>query len=100
MTIHVYGKQGCKLCKSAQKKIFHFLDKWGVEEHVEVRFMDVEGDEDAAAEGDFFDVFDVPTVLVMKDEWQVLGRWNGGAPPSEELKGLLWRQDEAASAAA
>ena len=88
MTIRVYGKQGCKLCKSAQKKLSHFLNKWGVGGEVDVTFLDMET-EFGAAEGDFFDVFDVPTVMLMKDEWEVVARWDGGAPPSAELEDLL-----------
>lgn len=89
MTIHVYGKQGCKLCKSAKKKVNHFLDRWGVEEQVDVDFLDMENDYHAAAEGDFFDVFDIPTILVMEDDTHVLARWDGKAPPTGELKEIV-----------
>jgi len=100
MTIHVYGKTGCKLCKSAKKKVEVLLERWGVADQHEVVLLDMEGDPGAAAEGDFFDVFDIPTVMVMKDEWEVLGRWDGQAPPSEELEALVAADGEPASAAA
>lgn len=100
MTIHVYGKQNCDLCDSAKKKIKHFLDRWGVEDEVEVAFMDMEGDFHAAAEGDFFDVFEIPTVMVMQDEWKVKARWDGEAPPSGELKKALGELQGSDSAAA
>jgi glutaredoxin len=89
MIIHVYGKDGCRLCHSAEKKLNHFLDRWGVDEEVEIAFLDMENDYHAAAEGDFFDVFDIPTVMVMKDESNVLARWDGHPPHSDELKEIV-----------
>ncbi|MFP4176081.1 MAG: hypothetical protein ACOCTQ_02120 [Planctomycetota bacterium] len=89
MTVHIYGKQGCELCKSAKKKVNHFLQRWGVDEEVEVAFMDMATDHHAAAEGDYFDVFEIPTVMVMRDESSVHARWDGGAPPSDELQAAL-----------
>jgi len=100
MTIRVYGKTGCGLCKSAKTKVEVLLNRWGVAGDVEVAFLDMEADEHAAAESDFFDVFEVPSVLVMKDQWDVLGRWDGQAPPSDELQGLVCPADDRPSAAA
>ncbi len=89
MTIHIYGKDGCKLCKSAKKKVHHFLERWGVEEDVDVTFLDMANDYHAAAEGDFFDVFEIPTVMVMSDESSIVARWDGEAPPSDELESAI-----------
>jgi len=97
MRIEVYGKQGCKLCKSAMKKIEHFLEKWDAGKEHEVVFMDMES-EFGAAESDFFDVFEIPTVLIRRDEFEVLARWDGEAPPSEQLQKHI--RPESASAAA
>ena len=99
MRIQVYGKKECNLCKSAQTKVCHFLDRWGISGTVEVVFVDMET-EFGAAEGDFFDVFEMPSVLVMTDDGQVVGRWDGAAPPSEGLKAVLLPPGHAASAAA
>jgi len=97
MKIEVYGKQGCNLCKSAMKKVQHFLEKWGVGTEHEVVFMDVES-EFGAAEGDFHDVFHIPTVLLKRDELEVVARWDGGAPPSEQLESHIRRQAPPAAA--
>ncbi len=97
MVIHVYGKKDCRLCKSALKKINLLLDRWGMADAVEVAFMDTDT-EFGAAEGDFFDVFQTPTVLVMEDEWEVLARWDGEAPPSEVLKDLVLLERPSAAA--
>ncbi len=87
MIIEIYGKQDCTLCDSAKKKVAHFLKLWEMAEDVTVVFQDM-GTEDGAAEGDFFDVFDIPSVL-LKDDDRVVGRWNGQAPPSDELQRAL-----------
>ncbi len=88
MIIEVYGKQECKLCQSAKRKLSHFLSKWEVEDRVDVVFQDMET-EHGAAEGDFFDVFDIPSVLLKKDTDHVVARWDGHAPPSSELRQRL-----------
>lgn len=88
MIIEIYGKQGCSLCQSAKKKIGLLLAKWETKDAVEVVFQDMET-EDGAAEGDFFDVFDIPSVLLKPDADSVLARWDGHAPPSKELQQRL-----------
>ena len=88
MIIEIYGRQDCTLCESAKKKLAHFLDKWGLTDSVQIVFRDMETVE-GAAEGDFFDVFDLPSVLLKKDRDEVVGRWNGAAPPSDELRRRL-----------
>jgi hypothetical protein len=84
MIIEIYGKQGCSLCQSAKKKIGLLLDKWQMAGKVDVVFQDMETP-DGAAEGDYYDVFDIPSVLLKPDAEKVLARWDGQAPPSEEL---------------
>ena len=88
MRVEVFGKQGCDLCKSAIRKLTHLVEQWNITTAVPISLVDVET-EDGAARGDFYDVFDVPTVLLLKDDQQVLARWDKQAPHSEELKKLL-----------
>lgn len=98
MRVEIYGKQGCTLCKSACKKVEHFLAQKGLEDGVQVKFMDMETEE-GAAEGDFFDVFQIPTVLLIEDEGPPLARWDGKAPASRELEAYLPPGDAHVSAA-
>ena len=99
MKFEVYGRNECKLCKSAEKKLRVFLDKHGMGEGVEMCFIDMDTEE-GAAEGDFFDVFHIPTVLlVRKADSAILGRWDGKPPLTEDLEKLLCN-DSAQSAAA
>lgn len=88
MIIEIYGKQDCGVCDSAKRKINHFLKKWEMEGAVEVVFQDMET-EHGAAEGDYFDVFEIPSVLLKEDQDRVVDRWDGGAPPSKELQQRL-----------
>ena len=74
MRLELYGKEECGLCKSAHKKLALFLQNHDVAGSVQLNFVDMMT-EHGAAEGDFFDVFDVPTILLLKDDGQVLGRW-------------------------
>ncbi len=88
MILEIYGKQDCQLCESAKKKIAHFLRKWDMSDAVPIIFQDMET-EAGAAEGDFFDVFEIPSVLLKSDADNVMGRWDGQAPPSDELQQRL-----------
>ena len=95
MQIEVYGKKNCSLCDSAKKKISRFLDKWEMTDQVEVLFRDMETVE-GAAEGDFYDVFDIPTVLV-KDGDNVVARWDDHKFSSQELRSALNSEDRQAA---
>ena len=97
MRLEVYGKQGCDLCRSAHKKLTLFLEKHSVGEGVALNFVDMETEE-GAAEGDFFDVFNVPTVLLLKDDAEVLARWEGKPPAMQELEGLVCPGGQSAAA--
>ena len=88
MIIEIYGKRDCELCESAKKKVAHLLERWQLAQSVEVIFRDMET-EQGAAEGDFYDVFEIPSVLLKKDGEQIVGRWDGMAPPSDELRQRL-----------
>ncbi len=88
MEILVYGKQGCGLCKSAKKKTEVLLKKWGKTGDCSVKLIDMDTIY-GAAEGDYFDVFDIPSVFVMEDRWTVVQRWDGHAPPSDGLQVAL-----------
>ena len=85
MIIEIYGKQDCKLCESAKKKISHFLSRWNMAQEVNVVFQDMDT-EHGAAEGDFFDVFEIPSVLLKRDADVVIDRWEGKPPQSDELR--------------
>ena len=84
MIIEIYGKPSCALCASAKMKIELHLKKWQLESVVPVVFRDVDTEE-GAAEGDFHDVFEIPSVLLKDGPDNVIARWDGQAPPSEEL---------------
>jgi hypothetical protein len=94
MNIEVYGKKDCGMCESAKNKISVFLDRWDMADEVEVVFRDMDTVE-GAAEGDFYDVFEIPTVLV-KDGNAVVARWEDHRFQSQELQDALNGQSQAA----
>lgn len=98
MRFEVYGKQGCNLCKSAHKKLTLFIEKNNIHSQVEIIFIDVDTEE-GAAEGDFFDVFEVPTILLVRGD-ELVKRWERKPPPTEELERLLCQDEGQAAAAA
>lgn len=85
MKVDVFGKQGCALCQTTKNKISHFIEKWGCSDKVSLRFVDMET-VDGFAEGAFFDVNDVPTTIIVHDSGEMLARWDGVVPPSEDFR--------------
>jgi len=88
MIIEIYGRKECELCQSAKRKIAHLLERWALGPQVQVAFVDTDT-EYGAAESDFFDVFEIPTVLLKKNRDEVVARWEGKPPSSKELRGHL-----------
>ena len=89
MIIEIFGKKNCPLCESAKKKIGLCLSKLDMTESVPVVFHDIET-VDGAAEGDFHDVFEIPSVLLKHPATgAIMARWDGKAPPSQELQARL-----------
>jgi glutaredoxin len=87
MTIKVFGKPGCSVCKQAVEKIDYFLGKWDYRKQVPIAYYDMET-VDGLAEGAFHEVYEIPTVVLMRAN-QEQDRWLKRPPLSKELKPLL-----------
>ncbi|KPJ63399.1 MAG: hypothetical protein AMS15_00495 [Planctomycetes bacterium DG_23] len=83
MTVAIFGKEDCQICKAARKKIAFFLGKWGLSGKVATKFYDM-STVDGMAEGAFHDVLEIPTTIIFAGE-KSLARWEGKLPPSSEL---------------
>jgi thioredoxin-like negative regulator of GroEL len=89
MTIKIFGKAGCQVCKQAVEKIDYFLNKWDYKGQVPIQYFDMET-VDGLAEGAFYEVYEIPTVVLLKAN-QELDRWLKRPPLSKELKPHLDR---------
>jgi thiol-disulfide isomerase/thioredoxin len=89
MEIKVFGKPGCEYCKTTVKKFETFMKRWNISEGdgVALSFFDMET-VDGLAEGAFYSVTKVPTTIIEKDK-NLLNRWDGKVPLSEEFKELF-----------
>ena len=84
MKVKVFGKPGCEYCKTTMRKFETFFTLWKIMDKVELSFFDMET-VDGLAEGAFLSVSKVPTSIIENDG-QVLARWDGKVPVSEEFK--------------
>lgn len=84
MEVKVFGKPGCEFCKTTMKKFETFLSRWELKDGINLSFFDMET-VDGLAEGALNSVVKVPTSIIEKDG-QVVGRWDGKVPLSEEFK--------------
>ena len=88
MKIKIFGKESCSLCQSAKKKISFFLAHWNVSNQVEVTYFDMDTAE-GLAEGAYYDVGKIPTIIAEREDGQLIKKWEAKAPLSEELKETL-----------
>ncbi|NQT28948.1 MAG: thioredoxin family protein [Candidatus Saganbacteria bacterium] len=85
LEIKVFGKPGCEFCKTTMKKFETFLSRWKIDkENVSLTFFDMET-MDGMAEGAFYSVTKIPSTVIEK-EGDMLDRWHGKVPLSEEFK--------------
>lgn len=85
MDIKVFGKPGCEFCKTTMKKFETFFDRWDVDKtNVALTFFDM-GTVDGLSEGAFYSVTKIPATVIEKDA-NILARWDGKVPLSEEFK--------------
>ena len=87
MKIKIFGKESCSLCQSAKKKISFFLAHWNFQDKIELTYYNLDTAE-GLAEGAFYDVGKTPTIIMEKNS-EIIKRWDGTLPLSEDLKGLL-----------
>lgn len=86
MEVKVFGKPGCEYCKTTIKKFETFFGRWNINESkVALTFFDMESVE-GLAEGAFYSVTKIPTTLIRKKSGEILKRWDGAVPLSEEFK--------------
>jgi len=88
MEINVFGKPGCEFCKTTMKKFETFLDRWKIDRGVvNLLFHDMET-VDGLAEGAYYSVTKIPSTVIRKNG-QLLARWDGKVPLSQEFKDLF-----------
>jgi glutaredoxin len=85
MEVKVFGKPGCEYCKTTMKKFETFLGRWNIDQaSVNLTFFDMET-VDGMAEGAFYSVQKIPATVIERQS-DILKRWDGVVPLSEEFK--------------
>jgi len=88
MEVKVFGKPGCEYCKTTVKKFETFFGRWNIEEsRARLSFFDMET-VDGLAEGAFYSVIKIPSTVI-EESGNVLKRWDGVVPLSEEFKEIF-----------
>ena len=85
MEVKVFGKPGCEYCKTTMKKFETFFGRWNIDQSkVSLTFFDMET-VDGMAEGAFYSVQKIPSTVIER-QTDILKRWDGVVPLSEEFK--------------
>lgn len=85
MEVKVFGKPGCEYCKTTMKKFETFFGRWSIDESkAKLSFFDMES-VDGLAEGAFYSVTKIPSTVIEQGS-EILKRWDGVVPLSEEFK--------------
>lgn len=88
LEVKVFGKPGCEFCKTTMKKFETFFSRWKIDpEKVKLNFFDMET-VDGMAEGAFYSVTKIPSTVIEND-LEIISRWDGKVPLSEEFKDHL-----------
>jgi thiol-disulfide isomerase/thioredoxin len=84
LAVKVFGKPGCKFCKTTVEKFETFLGRWDAKGKVNLSFHDMET-VDGLAEGAFYGVTKIPSTVIENQE-SLLARWDGQVPLSREFE--------------
>ncbi len=85
LDVKVFGKPGCEYCKTTVKKFETFLGRWNIDSSkARLNFFDMET-ADGLAEGAFYGVTKIPSTVIEGEE-EILARWDGKVPVSNEFK--------------
>jgi glutaredoxin len=87
IAVKIFGKPGCKYCKTTVEKFETFLGRWQAKDRVDLQFHDMETVE-GLAEGAFYGVTKIPSTIIEKKE-NILGRWDGQVPLSRDFEGFF-----------
>lgn len=79
--VYIFGRQTCPVCKDAYEKLKYFKEKKGFSAPIEYFDMDTVA---GLAEGSFYEVSDIPTVIIVEDDNEIV-RWSKKPPISEEF---------------
>ncbi|MGB9721137.1 MAG: hypothetical protein ACPL28_06660 [bacterium] len=79
--VFIFGKQTCPVCKDTYEKLCYFKEKKGFNAPIQYVDMDTV---DGLAEGSFYEVSDIPTVIIFDDDRELV-RWTKKPPVSEEF---------------
>lgn len=86
MTLYLFGNKSCDACKRILEKLKYYKENFNKD--IEIIYFDTETP-DGMAEACFYDVWDIPQVLLIKDG-NIIKRWQKTAPTFEELN-QLWK---------
>ncbi|MEO0097782.1 MAG: hypothetical protein ABIK78_06785 [candidate division WOR-3 bacterium] len=86
MILYLFGNRNCDICKKILEKLKYYKENFNKD--IEIIYFDTETP-DGMAEACFYDVWDIPQVILMKDG-KIIKRWQKTAPTFEELS-QLWK---------
>ncbi len=79
--VYIFGRKSCPVCKDVYDKFCYFKEKKGFEALIQYVDMDTV---DGMAEGAFYEVSDIPTIVIFKEDKEII-RWSKNPPVSEEF---------------
>ena len=82
-----FSKKECPACRVARELLERFINERKLKEMVSVEHHDLDT-VDGLAEGAYWDVSAVPTMIVERDR-RVVARWDGQVPKEQDLERAL-----------
>ena|GEM_PF-1656763 len=88
--IRVFSRKSCPNCEIAKKTVEQFIQSHNLQNLVKVEMHDLDT-VNGLAEGAYWDVMSVPTLIVMRGN-NVLARWDGIVPKEEAIEKVFEQQ--------
>lgn len=87
MKVRFFSKKECPACKAAKEMLNRFIKERELQDMLVVEYHDLDT-VDGLAEGAYWDVVAVPTLIVERDR-RIVARWDGQVPREKELEQAL-----------
>ncbi|MCX7703691.1 MAG: DNA methyltransferase [Planctomycetota bacterium] len=85
--IRIFSRKSCPNCETVKQMVSKFIESRNLHGLVKIESHDLDT-VDGLAEGAYWDVMSVPTLIVMRGG-NVLARWDGAVPKEEEIEKVL-----------
>ncbi len=88
MKVLIFGKDTCKVCHKLHHKFEFYLERWNMLKTAQLIFHNM-NELNGLTEGAYYEIPDIPTVVIENNSGDEIIRWVKTPPPSKEFKPIF-----------